>query len=502
MPITVPNWSLSIARDSALGFFTTNPILLNEQMGVETDTRLFKYGDGVTAWNNLPYMVISPFQGIWMGISAKAGNLITIDPTDKGFVLLPSALDAMAEFNQAFAGTITDITPYTAANQNKAAAVKAGIVLRNLVTAMGSDYAGLFTGVQPTKTLTLSLSDLTTALNTLNSYSHNLIDDGVSTTTKTWSSNHIETVIANAVVGLVGAAPTALNTIFELAAALDNNPNLVTTIVTELGNALKVSTQVWNDTQKTQARANINAADATATATALADRLQLVTQVLTVGQQAQVRANINAADATATTNALADRVTLAVQSLTAPQQAQVRANIGAADVTTVVNKAGDTMTGALNGATPVSVASSGTTNIGAVSANTVTITGTVTITSLGTIAAGAERNVIFAGSLILTHNAVSLILLGGANIATAAGDTARFVSLGGGNWRCLDYTPVSGKALVQPTAVDSLSTVGGWTISESGGMLYFNFGGVVKARLDQTGNLMANGNNGGFAAVD
>lgn len=497
MPITVPNWSLSIARDSALGFFTTNPVLLNEQMGVETDTRLFKYGDGTTAWNNLPYMVISPFQGIWMGVSAKAGNLITIDAIDKGFVLLPTALDTLPEFNQAYAGTITDLTPYTTANQNKATAVRAGMVLRNLVTSLGGDYAGLLTGTQPAKTLTLSLSDLTTAVNTLSLYAHALIDDAGTSTTKTWSSDHIETVVANAIVGLVGSAPTALNTIYELAAAFDNNPNLVTTIVTELGNALKVSAQTWNDTQKTQARANINAADATAVAASLADRVMLAAQVLTAPQQAQVRANIGAADAVT----LADRVSLAAQTLTAPQQVQARANIGAADASTALNKTGDTMSGALNAAPPTSIASAATTNIGAIAANTVTVTGTAAITNFGTIAAGAERTVIFAAALVLTHNAASLILPSGANIATATNDIARFVSLGGGNWRCVSYQRASGAALVQPTSVASLSTAGGWTVSEIGGMLYFNFGGVVKARLDQSGNFKANGDVGGTQGV-
>ena len=40
---------------------------------------------------------------------------------------------------------------------------------------------------------------------------------------------------------------------------------------------------------------------------------------------------------------------------------------------------------------------------------------------------------------MLTHNATSLILPGGANISTAAADTAIMVSEGSGNWRCLAY---------------------------------------------------------------
>jgi hypothetical protein len=55
------------------------------------------------------------------------------------------------------------------------------------------------------------------------------------------------------------------------------------------------------------------------------------------------------------------------------------------------------------------------------------------------VAAGTLRILEFEGALTLTHNATSLILPGGANITTAAGDTALIVSEGAGNWRCVNY---------------------------------------------------------------
>lgn len=103
-----------------------------------------------------------------------------------------------------------------------------------------------------------------------------------------------------------------------------------------------------------------------------------------------------------------------------------------------VAKTGDTMTGALNWAAPVSVASAATCNIGLDASNLVTVTGTATITSLGVVAAGVQRTVVFDGALTLTHSA-GLILPGAASIVTAAGDSAVFQSLGGGNWRCTSY---------------------------------------------------------------
>ncbi|MFA5941409.1 MAG: hypothetical protein WC809_18810 [Sinimarinibacterium sp.] len=111
---------------------------------------------------------------------------------------------------------------------------------------------------------------------------------------------------------------------------------------------------------------------------------------------------------------------------------------------------GGTLTSPLNYAPTDTIASATTTDIGAADSNYISITGTTTITGLGTIAAGALRFVTFAGALLLTHNATSLILPGGANITTAAGDSAAFVSLGSGNWRCLVYTKANGYAVRIP----------------------------------------------------
>lgn len=103
-----------------------------------------------------------------------------------------------------------------------------------------------------------------------------------------------------------------------------------------------------------------------------------------------------------------------------------------------------TLTGVLNLAPSVTVASASTTDIGGVASNNVTITGTTTITALGTAPEGARRHLTFSGSLVLTHNATSLIMPGGASVTTVAGDTCTAQSLGSGNWRILAYPRATG----------------------------------------------------------
>lgn len=79
-------------------------------------------------------------------------------------------------------------------------------------------------------------------------------------------------------------------------------------------------------------------------------------------------------------------------------------------------------------------ASAATVNLGATNGNTVIITGTTTITSLGTAPqAGVKRSVKFNDALILTHGA-SLVLFGATNITTVAGDIAEFTAITTTQW--------------------------------------------------------------------
>jgi hypothetical protein len=154
----------------------------------------------------------------------------------------------------------------------------------------------------------------------------------------------------------------------------------------------------------------------------------------------------------------------------------------------------------------VDVASATTTDIGAAASQNVRVTGTTTITGLGTVAAGTFRRVRFADALTLTYNATSLILPGAANITTAAGDIAEFISEGSGNWRCVDFTPASGiSPQVAPrpqTATGAgqfilidVSVAGnGYTLPSGGTWAYFAF------RVSNTGSVPGNNFVGSVAA--
>lgn len=137
------------------------------------------------------------------------------------------------------------------------------------------------------------------------------------------------------------------------------------------------------------------------------------------------------------------------------------------------------------------IASATTCDLGTKQAHSLTVTGTTTITGLGTVSAGIKKNLKFDGALTFTHNATSLILPGGANITTAAGDTCEVESLGSGNWRCNWYVKANGEPIVQGTVAIAKGGTGQTTATAAfdalaptttqGDMIYHN--GTDNVRL-------------------
>lgn len=125
------------------------------------------------------------------------------------------------------------------------------------------------TKIGDTATLTTTAkTNLVAAINEINAALGNidlagLIDDlAASTVTdKTYSASKITNLIAAAVAGLVDSSPATMNTLNELAAALDNDPSFATTISTALGNRVRVdAAQTFTAPEQAQARDNIGAA--------------------------------------------------------------------------------------------------------------------------------------------------------------------------------------------------------------------------------------------------
>jgi hypothetical protein len=86
------------------------------------------------------------------------------------------------------------------------------------------------------------------------------INDAATNSTDAWSSQKIVDTINAAINGLATGAPAALNSIDELAAALQDDANVITNLLTAMGNRVRVdAAQTFTSGEKAQARANIGA---------------------------------------------------------------------------------------------------------------------------------------------------------------------------------------------------------------------------------------------------
>lgn len=98
---------------------------------------------------------------------------------------------------------------------------------------------------------------------------------------------------------------------------------------------------------------------------------------------------------------------------------------------------------------------------GAGGGNYFDITGTTTITSIGTLGtvSGTVIKLHFDAILTITHNATDLALPGAVNIITAANDEAEFVEYAVGDWRLTNYqTAITGVVQIVNTTDGAVAT--------------------------------------------
>lgn len=272
-------WWIDIVRNEAANFYINNTILEDGQIGLENDTGKFKIGDGVTPWNTLVFQTANNATSFLPGPSNTAGNLLSIDPTDGGFVVRESLnAEYFTEFNPVVTTADKLIAKYTSELAAKRLLGRGHVtqlyaMLCRVAHVVGSQYnmnpalASSVTsiGSRLNALETAAGDDISTVID--NRISGYINDTGTSTTTL-WSAAKIKGMIESLgdstvdqkIAALVGSAPEALNTIWELAAALQENVSGVTTLTTMVSNSVKVTAQTYTTAQQTQARANIKAA--------------------------------------------------------------------------------------------------------------------------------------------------------------------------------------------------------------------------------------------------
>lgn len=140
--------------------------------------------------------------------------------------------------------------------------------LQNLLTAIATDIKTHAAAIGALSSLTTTQkTSLVAAINEVKASIPTAgasINDTSTATTSTWSSSKTQQAITDAVNTLLNGAPGALDTLKELADAINDDAAFSATVTTALGNRVRIDTaaQGLTTTQQGNARTNIAAAAA------------------------------------------------------------------------------------------------------------------------------------------------------------------------------------------------------------------------------------------------
>ena len=202
---------LQLRRGVADDWFDANPTLAAGEIGIETDTNTFKFGDGTTAWNSLAYALSGTVDDyILLGAKGVANGVATLDASG----LIPLA----------------QLPGANALDAEVTAAVTAAINTHNGVTTSVH-------GIANTAALVTLDANQTLTAKTLMSPSLTGTPVAPTATAGTDTTQVATTAfVQDAIELVVGAAPSALNTLAEIATSLADNADLSGTLTTSISN--------------------------------------------------------------------------------------------------------------------------------------------------------------------------------------------------------------------------------------------------------------------------
>jgi hypothetical protein len=139
------------------------------------------------------------------------------------------------------------------------------------------------------------------------------------------------------------------------------------------------------------------------------------------------------------------------------------------------------------------IASAATMDVGAVASENLRVTGTTTVTSLGTAAPGVTRTLRAAAGFQLTHSA-NIVCQSAANIALLADDFVTVTSLGGGVWHV-----IADRVLATTTAPGLMSAADKVALNDALGYRLraaVNFNGTGTVSIRSSSNVSSITDNG------
>lgn len=223
--------------------------------------------------------------------------------------------------------------------------------ISNLASTIGIDVKQILANIGTLSDLTtaqktslvLAINELKAAIGSIDLTA--LIDDSKTATNLTWSSTKITSAITAAVTDLINGAPETLDTLKELADAIENNQDAISALQSIASGHVKYDgEQTLTTEQKAQARSNIDAvssAQLTAVETK-ADTAQSTadTNKTNIG----TLASLNTTAKTSLVDAVNEVKTTADTAYSTANSADSKADTAQAEVTALKTAIGDTTT--------------------------------------------------------------------------------------------------------------------------------------------------------------
>lgn len=146
------------------------------------------------------------------------------------------------------------------ASQVQSLATRIATECKSIRTLVNGNAANLNALTTTNKTnLVAALNELKALIDAATAAAGAQINDATIATTSTYSSSKIEDLVSDSIAAVLNGAPTALDTLDELANALGDDANFAATVTNSLANRLRVdAAQGLTAPQQAQARANIS----------------------------------------------------------------------------------------------------------------------------------------------------------------------------------------------------------------------------------------------------
>ena len=245
---------IQLRRGTSDQWFGANPTLAAGEIGIETDTNTFKFGDGITAWNDLSYALSDTvddyipinLKGVANGVAELDSNgyvpaaqlpplaKVTVNAVADQAARLALTVEPGDIAIQADNGTTYVLQSEPASTNANWKEISATAAISAAISAHESDTTNVH-GIADTSILVTTTGTQTLSSKTLSSPAL------TGTPTAPTAANGTDTTqiattefVQNAIELVVGAAPSALDTLAEIAQSLNDDADLAGTLTTAI----------------------------------------------------------------------------------------------------------------------------------------------------------------------------------------------------------------------------------------------------------------------------